>query len=611
MEGAALWRGFLATHWRFGVALAVALLGCSPAPPAAVASSEVVDAEIAEDSPSGILDQMGDAAGSSDGASVVDIAGAEVGPGDAADLETALDSNEVAGGDGEGWDVDVVDGGGAGEVVDAMEVDSADGGVPLPDASTAELCAALEPLCGVGCSSQQDWQANPPILTYKNELSAILGPKNFGLNPFYRSLWVPAQLEPSQPGHVLLRASWFNNVSAKATVSNMPFSQGFCDHCQYTKASLLPSGCVTLDIDVDAGTAKFVSLDVAKPSDFISAKSSFVNEIGCPKVYGAVPTGKPLSVTLADGRKVTAFPGRASVHALQFDPDATISAVVRDIAGATLPAPVTAAVIEVAASLAPTPTAVAVDVSVCHATPAHIQASGCACPKSELPTTVPAGPSMFWMTAVSDALDVTITNAFLDATEPPYWSGVGLLAGPYEGLASQVCCKNCTISDPKRLCGGWGETTQALPVVVYAGTGATRWSGCGADLSISDIPSPIGKATPFTVDLDFGPNGSSSTGTFVVWTQLTAKSLPPEQRDNAWTSLFVKTGFGPLTYNVTEWGPNTVTLNLTTDKALACRKLASNTQAIGLNGKIDNLCKWTTATFTVHVDVKKPGTPQP
>lgn len=585
------------------------MAGCSPSPLAADAAALASDVEIVEDSAIGDLDQIGDAADGSDGAIVMDMDAADSGLGDAGDLKTSIDSNDVAHGDGEGWDVQDVDVDGVGDVEAPSDVDSADGGVPLPDASTAELCAALEPLCGsVGCDGAQDWQANPPILTYKNELTDILGPMNFGLNPFYRSLWVPAHLGPSQPGHVLLRASWFNNVSAKATGISAVVDI-HCDKCQYTKASLLPSGCVTLDIDVDAGTAKFVSLDVAKPSDFIGAKSSFVKEVGCPKAYGAVPTGKPLSVTLADGRKVTAFPGRASVHALLVDPDAAMSALVRDIDGIALPLPVTAGVIEVSTPTAPTPTSVAVDVSVCHATPAHIQASGCACPKFELPTSVPAGPSMFWMAALSDALDVTITNAFLDATEPPSWSGVGTLAGPYDGSANQVCCKNCSISDPKMLCAGWAETTQALPVVVYAQCGQTRWTGCGADLKISDVPSPIGKATPFTVDLVYGPNGSFGTGTLSVWTHLTAKSLPPEQRDNAWTSLTINAKAGPLTYQVTEWGPNTVTLNLTTGKALACRKLASNTQAVGLNGKIDNLCKWTTATFTVHVDVKKPGTP--
>jgi hypothetical protein len=142
---------------------------------------------------------------------------------------------------------------------------------------------------------------------------------------------------------------------------------------------------------------------------------------------------------------------------------------------------------------------------------------------------------------------------------------------------------------------------------VYAGTFATRWTGCSADFKISDIPNPIGKATPFTVDLVYGPNGSFGTGTLKVFTQLSAKSLPPEQRDNAWTWLHVDAKFGPLTYTVTEWGPNTVTLNLTSDKAVACRKLAWNIGPVG--GKLDKLCKWTTATFTFHVDVKKPGTP--
>ncbi|MBI5607651.1 MAG: hypothetical protein HY902_02075 [Deltaproteobacteria bacterium] len=533
----------------------------------------------------------------------IDVSGGDAVGGDDADGGATNDSVDPA-------ESGPVDGGWDGASTDSGEPTGFDGtetdaDVEADVAGSGEACSAQDPLCGGGfCPEAQDGKLNAAMVKYKSELAAYLGPAAYTafLNDYQRSLWAPTSLLATGAGHVQLRASWFNNVAANATGTGP--AANVCA-CQFTKASLLPSGCVTLDIDLDGGTSKMVQFDVVKPADFFTAKASFVQEVGCAKVFGEVPTGKALVLGLPDGRTVTAYAGRASVYALLVDPESPISAVVRDLNGAALPVPVTAGVIEVSEPDNASPTVVPVDVSVCMATAAQVAESGCTCPKLAVPANVPPNPSPFWLTAASEGLDVTITSEFLDNAEGPDWSGVGLVSGPYDGSILQTCCHDCEASEPKVLCAGWAQTSKSLPVVVYASSLTWRRASGWAYFPISDVAGPTSQAAPLQVStLD----GNAGVGVSMA---LTPKTVPAGLRDSVFTSLEASPKYGPLTYLVTEWGPNVATVSLSSAKALACRKMAQTWMATSPKFSNYTLCTWTSATFGVHVDAKKAGIPVP
>lgn len=475
-------------------------------------------------------------------------------------------------------------------------------------AATPADCESLPVLCGGQfCSNCQNFQLDTSLHAYQEEVSAILGPSilpNY-MNLNYLSLWAPAKLELTGPGHARLYGTWLNNVGGQATgfKAEMVSCIAMCSTCQYTKATLLPSGCVAFDIDIDSGQATFVGLEPTPLGAFKSSSKSYLKDVGCAASLGAIPSGKPVTLVLPDGRKLMAHAGRASVHAMLLDPEANISSIVRDVDGMALPMPVTAGVVEIAPPQGGTPTTVDIEVSVCHATAAQIAASGCVCPAVEFPKSVPSGPSEFWMAAASDMLDVTMTSAFLSATEPANWQGVGLPIGPYDFSWDQTCCKNCDILDPKWTCGGWLETDQALPVVAMARILVQHWSRAGVYLPINEITDPIGKKVPFLVS-------AKTSGKFAIASWLLGSDLPVAKRDAAWTGLYADNNSQLLDYVVTEWGPQNVTLKATSPKTLACRKLGLG-KLWEPAGVANNLCKWTTATFSVHIDVKKPGQPVP
>lgn len=306
---------------------------------------------------------------------------------------------------------------------------------PLPGTVTAPLdcpnlpalCPILErhgglPLAKVSGSDYPAWN------DYRKANQGTLGWLKLADDSLY-SRWAPLQWTVLGPQTVRLHASWFNQAwlpkgQGTGPGSDYTVAMDGVQGCYLLKASLLPSGCVTVDIDTATGLATGYDFQAASPTMMMASKTHLDGwpAPACAGVNKPAATGA-LSVTMADGTVVTARPGRASMHLLRTDASADPSPLVRD-----LPAGATASVVELAlpVPLAGQPTQVALDVTVCRATADELQKSGCACPTEPWPPAdVTPTTGDYLRVQVGDSVRM-ITGKFLDSVEPTGWSGVGV-----------------------------------------------------------------------------------------------------------------------------------------------------------------------------------------
>ena len=414
-------------------------------------------------------------------------------------------------------------------------------------------------------------------------------------DPKAMTYWRPSKIVQINASTVRLYATWFNQYFGHK-LPGVDIYQTSCEQCQAVKSSLLPTGCVQVDIDVVAGTVGSIVLDAAKPPDFMAPTGDFFTDVGCAQTIGVVPAAGTLTLTTPTGDQVVAHAGRASIHKLLQNPLADISALVRDQEGVEAPDPVTSSVLEIVRPSGEV-TAVAVDASICRATPQNMIDAGCPCPAQALPTALPELPTVSWMAFHSPAFDVTVTTDYLAATEPPYWNGVGL-AGPKIEFPEWPCCTMCEKSDPKWLCGGWQQTTMALPAIAWAKAGAA-WSHLYGFIDMPGYAATLkGAALPFTWA------SANSTAVLGFVSSVIGLPLPPKQRDGAWGEIVV--GAPPTVVTLSAWTANSSDFVLT-GAARVCRRLAHvfNPPLPQLHP----LCVWTTGTVAGHIHVIKPGQP--
>jgi hypothetical protein len=579
--------------WLAG-AFAAAVAACTPAAPACVGNSCAHDAVVAEtvdiapDLPDSKEDALLDVAAHDDAddtqeaeVSDIDAAQPDLSGDGGADLELSL--SDVA------------------ETQDESSTGDAPTDLGIADISSPPTpsCAELPRWCG-GTDQCVSWftakgvLANGAALGNYTQFMLAERLKYAYLQWFdYNALsfWRPAKLTALDAKTVRLWATWINQVMPSASIPMYP--KQVCDMCQMVKASLLPSGCVQVDIDIATGTVVAVALTSAKPADFVLSGPDLFQSVGCAATIGAAPSTAPISLTTGSGLVVTAWPGRASVHKLLLDPQAEFAALVRDVGPVDAPLPATAAVVEFS-TLAGSVTAVAIDVSICHATAQNVLDAGCPCPQgTDLPVGPPASNTESWFSFASAAWEVTVTTGYLEATEGPVWNGIG-------SVQSMPCRLDGKIDEPKALCAGWLKTTLAKPSILDVDAGGV-WGGVSADIYLPDWQ--LTKTTPLPVVLTTSADVSVSI-------QDPKAAVPPQLRDSVWTNMGLHFATGPVT--VTSWQAQATDVEFS-GTAVISHKFASQ---ITLSATLANpdamklsLHKVMPGTFKAHVQVKKPGEP--
>ena len=185
--------------------------------------------------------------------------------------------------------------------------------------------------------------------------------------------------------------------------------------CVALKSSLLPSGCVQVDIEVGTGKVVGHGFVAFTPTQIANAVNE-LTDLTCP-LAPSDPVGVPmLEATLPEGTIVRAWRGRASLHLLHGAPLADVSALVRDLPGSALDAPNVAPVLEIVPTglSADATKAVALDVTVCRASAQALAASGCLCPSVAWPDPTQPGPAP-WLRLTLPGADRLLTPAVHNA----------------------------------------------------------------------------------------------------------------------------------------------------------------------------------------------------
>jgi len=475
----------------------------------------------------------------------------------------------------------------------------------LPDESDAKpvACEDLPALCGVSACGLKNTVGAVPYDHYWKTMVATRASRAFyaHLSNDAVSYWLPVTLEQKPGGVVRLYASWFNHVRSSVQPQYASVYGG-CDTCQLLKTSLLPSGCVMVDVDLDSG--KVVGRDYVPttPAQFDYAASNWFQDVACAKLIGKAPSGQPVVLALNDGRKVTAHPGRASVHAMLVDPEADISPLVRDVGAPDEVTPTVAPVLAVQMPGNATPQGIELDVSVCHASPSQLTASGCTCPTTPAPTGPPTSQGETWLEIVAGPFEITITQSYLDALEPAAWTGVGVAKPAYPDFPpDSPCCWKCAQSDPDWACAGWLDTANAVSTLVYLHHLRYRWQPLFMQMGAISPPPKDGSV----VSLSVNPQAQSQL--LLPDHGLAPRALPPKLRDSAWTYL---QQFGkPKSVSIAEWGPLHTQFVVGALPVRICRRLAPHTGPAVFKDS-SALCKVVMANVRGRVVVaKKPGAP--
>lgn len=338
----------------------------------------------------------------------------------------------------------------------------------------------------------------------------------------------PVQAKQVSPHTVRIWATWRNQRNIAYDVSKIPWSFGkaepdYLSGCGNLKPSLLPTGCVIVDVSTSSRVVTKFEF-VVKPSyswPAVVLQPPFdagpPPPIECPGV--TQPAALPIELTATDGVQLRAFEGHANLEVLESDPAADPSAVVRTVAGTWL------SPFELAE--AATTVQVPVDVSVCRATAKDIAQSGCACPTAAWPAVAPT-PTGDFVSVTSDAVNLALTPSFLSQVEPLGWDGQGYTKTDnvsIDAIKSTSCCHGsaCPVEAYDWQCGGTAYTAYGSATIaeVYLARTKFFWLEYQVTPKWTDPPSAwVGALEP--------GKGSSF---FRLLNGLAPRDVPARQRD--------------------------------------------------------------------------------
>lgn len=426
--------------------------------------------------------------------------------------------------------------------VDATDAASADTDlVEATDKASVPLdCPSIPPMCPTW---RQIWWEQPFVPGF------VPFPEHPELDASAWSRLRPVQMKQVLPHTIRLWATWRNQRNIALDISKVASGFGkanpaYLSGCAMLKPSLLPTGCVILDIST---TSRVVTKFQFLPK---SADSWPAIQLQWPIVVGQEPPiecqglaespSLPVELTTTDGLNVRAYDGHANIELLLSDASADPSTIVRN-GSLALQSPV-----EIGD--ATTVTQVPLDMSVCRAAVQDIAQSGCACPEEPWPPAAPT-PTEDFLNVTTQSFAATITPSFLSHVEPPGWNGEGYIkkdgVSAFDGVKSTMCCSGAK-----------------CPVGAYdwecAGTGFSQFGGPAvADVYLSRT---LFLFAEFTV-LPYGPPGPAWLGAlsspkdftyFQIRNGLAPRAVPARQRDGV--------VYGCSVYGV----PSTFVANLST-----------------------------------------------
>jgi len=438
-------------------------------------------------------------------------------------------------------------------------------------------CPSLPPMCPLKRTShvavpfwplnQPTTKFNDPGISWQNASKAHAFYS--GSAPSLFSLWRPVSIVATGSHAVRIHASWYNQYwwPDPMPAPKWPTQAGF--GCRFLKPSLMPSGCVVIDIDTKLHAVTTQAHETTTPGMFNAEDLNVLDAIRCSQFPYAPASDLPLSVTLADGTHVIAHPGRASVHLLQTDPLADISPLVRDLPTATTTDVSTAPVVEVVPPTEATSTGVSVDVSVCHATGDQIAASGCECPMAPWPDPAALPESGTWLRLSYGGETRLLTPAFISSVEAKGWDGTGYLKvdGTGKDEWTTTCClQGCPIEWPNWVCAGWKASKWATWALAEVELIATRYLEFEIRAPSADIPDVL----PAILEAP-----KSDVGHF--FNALAGRDVPARLRDGVVDDHYGASESGPAgkdsigTFELKSWGAASATFEVT-HAGTACRR---------------------------------------
>lgn len=362
--------------------------------------------------------------------------------------------------------------------------------------STAEAtapadCPTLPPMCPTW---RQIWWEQPFVPGF------VPFPKTPSLDATSWSRLRPVQVKQILPHTVRIWATWRNQRNLVLDTSKVASGFGkanpeYHSGCAMLKPSLLPTGCIVLDVSTKSRVVTNFQFLPKAASTWPAIQLQMPAVIGQEPLVDCqgMPQGAalPIELTTTDGLIVRAYDGHANVEVVMADPSADPSTIVRDEAVGM------ASALEIGDAI--TTTQVPIDVSVCRATEQDIALSGCACPTEQWPAASPT-PSDDHIAISSKEVNAVLTTSFLGQVEPKGWDGQGYVkkdgVSAFDAVKSTMCCSG-----------------SKCPIGAYdwecAGTAFTQFGGpAAADIYLSRTKFLF---LEYTV-LPYGPPGPSWLG---------------------------------------------------------------------------------------------------